>query len=145
MGFLSRKREDGVEPSKSMERDPCADIMPKVSDLDAQLKRLASHLEQLERTLKQLPNQSDFRLLASEIGRLEGELERMEGKHKEGMLALYAQVHREIRSIRGDHVIEMVDLEPVTDEKLEAASDQLSQLAKTWRKRRASPGVEPDA
>ena len=41
--------------------------------------------------------------------------------------------------------LEMVDLEPVTDEKLEAASDQLSQLAKTWRKRRANPGVEPDA
>jgi chromosome segregation ATPase len=145
LGFLSRKREDGVEPPKSLERDPRADIMPKVSDLDSQLKRLASHLEQLEKTLKQLPNQSDFRLLASEIGRLEGELERMEGKHKEGMLALYAQVHKEIRSIRGDHVIEMVDLEPVTDEKLEEASDQLSQLAKTWRKRRANPGVEPDA
>lgn len=134
-----------MEPSESVQRDPRADIMPKVSDLDAQLKGLASHLEQLDKSLKQLPNQSDFRLLASEIGRLEGELERMEGKHKEGMLALYAQVHREIRSIRGDHVIEMVDLEPVTDEKLEEASDQLSQLAKTWRKRRANPGAEPDA
>ncbi len=144
MGFLSRKHDESIQRSEPAQRDLRPDIMPKVADLNERLRRLSSHLDQLEKTLKQLPNQSDFRLLASEIGRLEGELERMEGKHKEGMLALYAQVHREIRSIRGDHVIEMVDLEPVTDEKLEKASDQLSHLAKTWRKRRTNPGADAE-
>jgi len=89
-----------------------------------------------------MPNRSDFRLLASEIGRLESELERLDDKNKEGMLALYAQVHKELRSIRGDRVIEMIDIEPTTDEKLEEASDQLSELAKTWRKRRVRPPNE---
>jgi hypothetical protein len=113
--------------------------MPKLSDLDGKIRNMTANLERLDKAIGQMPNASDFRLLASEIARLQDELERMEAKHKEGMLAMYAQVHKELRSVRGDRVIEMIDVEPVTDEKLEKASDQLSELAKTWRKRRAQP------
>ena len=144
MGFLSRKREEGFEPPTASRRDMHGDLLPRIRDLDAQIKQLTSHLDQLEKTLKQLPDSGDFRLLASEIARLQGELERMEGKQKEGMLAMYAQIHKEIRSVRGDHVIEMIDFEPFSEEKLERASDQLSELARTWRKRRADPGPETD-
>ncbi len=120
-------------------------LAPKFKELYAKLDKLDSRLDKLEKKVNDVPNASDFRLLASELGRLEGEMERMESKHKEGMLALYAQVHKELRSIRGDRVIEMIDLEPASEETLEEASDQLSQLAKTWRKRRAHPGPpEPE-
>lgn len=139
MGFLSRKRVENIEPPTATLGNIMDDIAPKLNDLDGRIERLASQLEDVEKTLKQMPNASDFRLLASEIARLETEIERMEGKHKEGMLAMYAQVHKELRAVRGDRVIEMIDIEPVTDEKLEEASDQLSQLAKIWRKRRANP------
>ena len=144
MGFLSRKREESLEPSAAPHRETHGDLLPRIRDLDAQVKQLTSHLDQLEKTLKQLPDSSDFRLLASEIARLQGELERMEGKQKEGMLAMYAQIHKEIRSVRGDRVIEMIDFEPFSDEKMERASDQLSELARTWRKRRTNPGPQAD-
>jgi hypothetical protein len=116
------------------------ELLPKINDLGNEVKNFNSELVKLEKNLKEMPNTSDYRLLASEISRLQTDLERMEAKHKEGMLAMYAQIHKELRAIRGEHVIEMMDVEPVSEEKLEEASDQLSELAKTWRKRRAQPG-----
>jgi len=119
--------------------DMMGDFSRRLDEMEDGIRKLSSQLEAFGKTLKEMPNASDFRLLASEVARLEGELERLESKNKEGMLAIYAQVHKEIRSLRGDRVIEMIDVEPVTEEKLEEASDQLSQLARTWRKRRAHP------
>ncbi len=142
MGFLSRKRDDRIGPQVVERHDPSKEIKPKLNDLDARMQRLTTNLDRIEKSISQMPNASDYRLLASEVARLQEELERMEGKHKEGMLAMYAQVHKEIRSVRGDRVIEMIDIEPVTEEKLEKASDQLSELARTWRKRRAHPPGE---
>ncbi len=117
-------------------------ISQRVDALEERLKGLSSRLDALDNGLKQMPNGSDYRLLASEIARLEAELERMDAKYREGMLALYTQIHKEVKSIKGDHIIELLDMEPVTKEKLEKASDTLSELAKTWRKRRAQPAPE---
>jgi hypothetical protein len=139
LGFL-RKKEGDVGIRRAAPPDPKKELMPRIDDLGKEVKSFSSTLVKLEKNLKEMPNTSDYRLLASEVSRLQTELERMEAKHKEGMLALYAQVHKELRAIRGDHVIEMIDVEPVTEEKLEEASDQLSELARTWRKRRAQPG-----
>ncbi len=139
MGFLSRKKEEKAEPAHEEHNDVAVNLAPKLRDLGLQTKQLASQLDKLEKMVKQMPNASDYRLLASEMARLQDEFQRMEEKHKEGMLAMYAQVHKEIRSIRGDRVIEMIDIEPVNEEKLDEASDQLSDLAKTWRKRRTQP------
>ena len=140
MGFLTRKRDLDMGAGKTAPRDPERELLPKINDLGNEVRGFNSALTKLEKNLKDMPNASDYRLLASEVSRLHAELERMEAKHKEGMLAMYAQIHKELRAIRGDHVIEMLDVEPVTEEKLEEASDQLSELAKTWRKRRAQPG-----
>lgn len=141
MGFL-RKRDSGNDGRQVIPPDPREELLPKINNLGREVKSFSSALASIEKNLKEVPNASDYRLLASEVSRLQAELERMEAKHKEGMLAMYAQVHKELRAIRGDHVIGMIDVEPVTDEKLEEASDQLSELAKTWRKRRAQPGPE---
>jgi hypothetical protein len=139
LGFLTRKREGDVGVGKPVP-DPKKELLPKIDDLGNEVKGFSSTLVRLEKDLKEMPNASDYRLLASEVSRLQTELERMEAKHKEGMLAMYAQIHKELRAIKGEHVIEIMDVEPVTEEKLEEASDQLSELAKTWRKRRAQPG-----
>ena len=144
MGFLTRKRDGDIKIKSTPPMDPKKEILPKIHDLGKEVKSFSSALDRVEKNLKEMPNASDYRLLASEVSRLQTELERMEAKHKEGMLAMYAQVHKELRAIRGDHVIEMIDVEPVTEEKLEQASDQLSELAKTWRKRRAQPGPDGD-
>jgi chromosome segregation ATPase len=142
LGFLSRKKIEKVEVAAIDARDDAEDLAPRLDELQKQIGRLATQLEKVERLLREKADASDYRLLASEIARLEDEVSRGEAKQKEGMLALYAQVHKELRAIRGDRVVEMIDIEPVTDEKLEEASDQLSELAKTWRKRRAQPGHE---
>jgi DNA repair exonuclease SbcCD ATPase subunit len=142
LGFLSRDRRTEDETPSLTRKDIVDEVSPRIGELSSKMNDLALRLEKVERAIQDMPNRSDFRLLASEIGRLESELERLDDKNKEGMLALYAQVHKELRSIRGDRVIEMIDIEPTTDEKLEEASDQLSELAKTWRKRRVRPPNE---
>ena len=144
MGFLTRKRDGNIKVKSTVPKDGKKELLPKINDLGKEVKDFSTTLDRLEKNLREMPNASDYRLLASEVSRLQTELERMEAKHKEGMLAMYAQVHKELRAIRGDHVIEMIDVEPVTDEKLEQASDHLSELAKTWRKRRANPGSGGD-
>lgn len=138
MGFLSRKRVESVTAAEES-ADMMGDFSRRLDKMEEGIRRLSSQVEAFAKALKEVPNGSDFRLLASEVARLEAELERQDSKNKEGMLAIYAQLHKEIRALRGDRVIEMIDVEPVTEKKLEAASDQLSQLARTWRKRRAHP------
>jgi len=119
----------------------------RLSDLDQQVKGLASRLDAMDGFLKKMPNASDFRLVASDIARVEGDLERIEQKNKEGMLVLYAQVYKELKAIRGDRVVEMVDVEPGDGEngdKVEKDMGQLSQLAKNWRKMRAQPAPQEE-
>lgn len=142
MGFLSRKKAESVEAAEEGQ-DIMSGFSRRLDELEDGIRKLSSQLDGFDKRIKGMPNASDFRLLASEVARLEAELERMESKNKEGMLAMYAQVHKEIRSLRGDRVIEMIDIEPVTEKNLEEASDQLSELARTWRKRRAHPADHP--
>ena len=142
MGFLSRRRDESRAESTVQLAEDTTSL--RVREIEHRLRQLELRLEALEEALKDAPSGSDFRLLASELARLSAEMERMDAKHREGILALYTQVHKELRSIRGDRVIQMIDVEPVSKEKLGKASDQLSELARTWRKRRAQPAAGKD-
>ena len=143
MGFLNRKREEAsrARPATQLADDA---VMARMGEMEQRLRQLELRIEAFEEALREAPRGSDFRLLASELARLSAEMERMDAKHREGILALYTQVHKELRSVRGDHVIQMIDVEPVSQEKLGKASDHLSELARTWRKRRAQPAAGRD-
>jgi hypothetical protein len=142
LGLLSRHRQGSVEQS-SGGNDASKELALKLDELDGKLKTLASHQESLDKSVQQAPRPSDYGFLTSEIARLQGELERMDTKHKEGILTLYSQIYKELKAIRGDRVIQMIDVEPVTNEKLEKVSDQLSRLAKAWREMKPPPVNEP--
>jgi len=142
LGLLSRHRQDSVEQS-SGGHDASKELALKLEELDGQLKTLATRQESLDKFIQQAPSPSDYKSLASELARLQGELERMDTKHKEGILTLYSQIYKELKAIRGDRVIQMIDVEPVTNERLEKLSDQLSRLAKAWREMKTSPANEP--
>ena len=146
MGLLSRNRVERSDPVPVGSQN-FADMTARLSELDQQVRSLASRLDAMDDFLKKMPNASDFRLVASDIARVAGDLERIEQKNKEGMLVLYAQVYKELKAIRGDRVVEMVDVEPGDGEngvRAEKDLDQLSQLAKNWRKMRAQPAVQEE-
>ena len=80
MGFL-RKRDNGSDARQVIPTDPREELLPKIHDLGREVKSFSSALASMEKHLKEVPNASDYRLLASEISRLQTELERMEAKH----------------------------------------------------------------
>jgi len=149
LGLLSRNRVERSDPVPVGSQN-FADMTARLSELDQQVRSLASRLDAMDDFLKKMPNASDFRLVASDIARVAGDLERIEQKNKEGMLVLYAQVYKELKAIRGDRVVEMVDMEPGDGQNGDKAEkdldhlDQLSQLARNWRKMRAQPAVQEE-
>ncbi len=148
MGLLSRSRVDGKAPT-SGSRD-ISDLVVRLGRLEEEVRGLATRLDAMDEHLKRMPNASDFRLIASDIARVEGDMQRIEQKHKEGMLVLYAQVYKELKAIRGERAVEMIVEEPgngQNGDKADAGAvhpDHLSQLARNWRKMRAQPAPAPE-
>lgn len=146
MGLLSHNRVERSDPAPDV-RQGVSDLAGRLAHLEEQVRGLASRFDTMDDFVKKIPNASDFRLVASDIARVESDLERIEQKNKEGMLVLYSQVYKELKAIRGDRVVEMVDMEPGDGEngdRSEKDLDQLSQLAKNWRKMRAQPAPQEE-
>jgi len=142
LGLLSRHKE-GSRGRSADANDTFMELALRLDELEKELKVLASRQDSMDKSIRQAPGMKDYEFLSSEVARLRDELDRMDSKHKEGILTLYSQIYKELKAMRGDRTVQVMDAEPVTEEKLGKVSGQLSRLAKTWREMKPPSVNEP--